>query len=178
VDLWPDLQVAGSSVTFFGCNIGTTSPSTGQPTVLADVVGGGTGASSEYDGLDGVDTYMSNVGLMPVEVLETNYQVRVLKTELIDGSGGIGQHHGGMGIRREYQILEHSQHATFYAEQTNPEFVALGRNGGGNGAPAKLTLLDQNGEIIPIPSKVSMDLEPGSVIRVETSGGGGFGSPE
>jgi N-methylhydantoinase B len=178
VDLWPDLQVAGSSVTFFGCNIGTTSPSTGQPTVLADVVGGGTGASSEYDGLDGVDTYMSNVGLMPVEVLETNYQVRVLKTELIDGSGGVGQHHGGMGIRREYQILEHSQHATFYAEQTNPEFVALGRNGGGDGAPAKLTLLDKNGDIVPIASKVSMDLEPGSVIRVETSGGGGFGLPE
>jgi N-methylhydantoinase B len=178
VNLWPQLQVAGSSVTFFGCNIGTTSPSTGQPTVLADVVGGGTGASADHDGLDGVDTYMSNVGLMPVEVLETNYQVRVLKTELIEGSGGSGLHHGGMGIRREYQILEHTQHATFYAEQTNPEFAALGSNGGEDGTPAKLTLLDPDGNIVAIPSKVSMDLAPGSIIRVETSGGGGFGKAE
>ena len=178
VELWPHLQVAGSSVTFFGVNIGTTSPSTGQSTVLSDVVGGGTGASFEHDGLDGVDTYMSNVGLMPIEVLETNYQVRVLKTELIDGSGGRGFRNGGMGIRREYQILDHTQHATFYAEQTNPEFVAQGRNGGENGQPSKLTLIDPNGQIIPIPSKVSMDLEPGSVLRIETSGGGGFGEKQ
>jgi N-methylhydantoinase B len=146
--------------------------------VLSDVVGGGTGASFEQDGLDGVDTYMSNVGLMPIEVLETNYQVRVLKTELIDGSGGRGIRNGGMGIRREYQILDHTQHATFYAEQTNPEFVAQGRNGGENGQPSKLTLIDPNGQIIPISSKVSMDLEPGSIIRIETSGGGGFGEKQ
>jgi N-methylhydantoinase B len=120
---------------------------------------------------------MSNVGLMPIEVLETNYQVRVLKTELIDGSGGSGLRNGGMGIRREYQILDHTQHATFYAEQTNPEFVAQGRNGGENGKPSKLTLLDPDGQIVPIPSKVSIDLEPGSIIRIETSGGGGFGEP-
>lgn len=177
VDLWPELTLASSSVTFFGCNIGTTSPSTGKPTVLADVVGGGTGASEDSDGFDGVDTYMSNVGLMPVEVLETNYQVRVLKTELIQGSGGKGEHRGGMGIHREYQILDHTQHATFYAEQTSSEFAASGSNGGGSGAPAKLTLLDPNGVAISIPSKVSLDLEPGTVIRIETSGGGGFGKP-
>jgi N-methylhydantoinase B len=86
-----------------------------------------------------------------------------LKTELIDGSGGRGFRTGGMGIRREYQILDHTQHATFYAEQTNPEFVAQGRNGGENGQPSKLTLIDPNGQIVPIPSKVSMDLEPGSM---------------
>jgi N-methylhydantoinase B len=40
-----------------------------------------------------------------------------------------------------------------------------------------LTLLDPDGQIVPIPSKVSMDLEPGSIIRIETSGGGGFGEP-
>jgi hypothetical protein len=41
--------------------------------VLSDILGGGTGAHAHGPGLDGVDTYMANVGLMPVEVAETNY---------------------------------------------------------------------------------------------------------
>ncbi len=50
---------------------------------MADVVGGGTGATPTGDGIDGVDTYMSNVGVMPAEVVETNYSIRVLKTEFL-----------------------------------------------------------------------------------------------
>ena len=46
------------------------------------------GGARDGPGLDGVDTYMANVGLMPVEVAEGNYSVRVLRTELIEGSEG------------------------------------------------------------------------------------------
>ncbi len=56
-------------------NLSSRSPSSGHRSVLSDVIGGGTGAHETGPGLDGVDTYMANVGLMPVEVAEANYSV-------------------------------------------------------------------------------------------------------
>ena len=175
-DLWPELGVASSTVSFFGLNIGSTSPRLGRFSVLADVVGGGTGATPESDGIDGVDTYMSNVGLMPAEVVETNYQVRLLRCELRPGSQGQGRHNGGMGLIREYEILDHPQRVTYYAEQTNPDFVPRGLKGGGNAAPSHISITSPDGSEGSVPMKGSIILEPGSVLRVETAGGGGWGS--
>jgi N-methylhydantoinase B/oxoprolinase/acetone carboxylase alpha subunit len=40
--------------------------------------------------------------------------VRVLRTELIPGSQGLGTFNGGLGIRREYLVLGAPQTATLY----------------------------------------------------------------
>ncbi len=175
--LWPDRAVASSTVAFFGMNLESVSPRTGSPSVMAEVVGGGTGAHPGGDGLDGVDTYMANVGLMPVEVAETGYSVRILRTELIPGSQGTGRYRGGLGIRREYQVLGRASVVTMYSEQTDPRFAPQGAMGGTDGRPSRITVFDPQGQQIPVTSKVTMVLEPGSVIRIETSGGGGFGDP-
>lgn len=176
-EIWPDRAVASSSVSFFCFNAGSTNPSTGLPSVMADVVGGGTGGTGDSDGLDGVDTYMSNVGVMPTEVVETNYNIRILKTEFIPGSQGAGMHSGGLGLRREYEILEHPQHVTFYAEQTDSRFAPEGASGGGGAQATTITVLGPDGTVIDNPRKTSRLLEPGTVVRVETAGGGGFGDP-
>ncbi len=173
--IWPEKAIGGSSVTFFGINIESVSLDTGHRSVLSDVVGGGTGAHRGADGIDGVDTYMSNVGLMPVETAEANYAVRIRRTELIPGSQGMGTFNGGMGLRREYEILDQPQRATFYAEQTDPRFAPGGVRGGTDAAPSRITLLDAQGKEMPVPQKTTMTLEPGWVVRIETSGGGGFG---
>lgn len=175
--LWPDRAVASSTVTFVGINISSRSPLTGHASVLSDVIGGGTGAHPEGRGLDGVDTYMANVGLMPVEVAEVNYSVRVRRTELIEGSEGTGLHDGGRGLRREYEILDRPEVVTFYAEQTDPRFRPGGAEGGGDGAPSRIVVFDPDGQEMALPQKATVELAPGSVLRVETSGGGGFGRP-
>jgi N-methylhydantoinase B len=144
---------------------------------MADVVGGGTGATPYGDGIDGVDTYMSNVGVMPAEVVETNYQIRVRRTEFLPGSQGLGEFNGGLGLRREYEILEHPQRVTFYSEQTDAAFAPTGANGGGNGSSTTITVIDPTGNTMVVPSKTSMTLEPGTIVRVETAGGGGYGDP-
>lgn len=176
-EIWPERAVASSTVSFFCFNAGSTSPLTGKPAVMADVVGGGTGATSTTDGLDGVDTYMSNVGVMPTEVAETNYNIRIRKTELLPGSQGRGKFHGGLGLRREYEILEHPQHVTFYAEQTDSRYAPQGTAGGAEGKATVITVIGPDGEEIPHPSKNSKLLEAGTVVRVETAGGGGYGDP-
>lgn len=176
-EIWPEKAVGASSVTFFAINIESISPVTGHPSVGSDVVGGGTGAHRGGDGIDGVDTYMSNVGLMPVEVAETNYSVRIERTELIPGSQGAGTFQGGMGLRRDYRLLDRPHRATIYGEQTNPEFRPRGVHGGGDATPTRITLFDPSGHRIPTPPKVSTTLEAGTLVRVETSGGGGYGPP-
>lgn len=176
--IWPDRAVASSTVSFFCFNAGSTSPLTGKPTVMADVVGGGTGATQHGDGLDGVDTYMSNVGVMPTEVVETNYNIRIRKTEFLPGSQGLGQFNGGLGLRREYEILEHPQHVTFYAEQTDARFSPQGASGGGEAAATTITVFDSEGNVLDTPKKTSKLLDPGTVVRVDTAGGGGFGRAE
>lgn len=178
-DMWPQAAVGSSTVSFFCCNIGSVSPVTGRPSVMADVVGGGTGATAIGDGIDGVDTYMSNVGVMPTEVVETNYSVRVLKSEFIPGSQGLGEHNGGLGLRREYQIIDVPQRVTFYSEQTHPDFAPRGANGGGDAKATTVTVVGPDGrEITGLADKASLTLEPGTVLRVETAGGGGYGNPQ
>lgn len=175
--IWPQKAAGSSTVTFVGMSIEGTSPKTGRTAILTDVVGGGTGGHRRDDGLDGVDTYLANVALLPVEVAETEYSMRILRSELIPGSQGLGAHNGGLGLRRDYQVLGAAHMATVYCEQTDPRFPPRGVAGGGPGAPTKLVIFGPDGEVIPTPSKVTMLLEPGSVVRVETSGGGGYGDP-
>lgn len=177
-ELWPHKAVASSTVTFFGMHLEGVSAITGSLSVMAEVVGGGAGAHAGADGLDGVDTYMSNVGLMPVEVAETTYAVRVLRTELIPGSQGLGTFNGGLGIRREYRVLDAPQTATVYAEQTDPRFRPRGARGGLEGAPSRITVTLPDGSLLPPLTKFTRRLPPGTIVRVETAGGGGFGDPD
>lgn len=174
-DLWPSRAVASSTVTFVGMNLSSRAPGSGRRSVLSDVMGGGTGAHPDGPGLDGVDTYMANVGLMPVEVAESNYSVRILRTELIVGSEGRGAHDGGRGLRREYLVLDRPEVVTFYAEQTDERFRPSGAAGGGDAAPSRITVLAPDGRPRDLPQKGTVQLEPGSVVRIETSGGGGYG---
>lgn len=175
-ELWPDRAVASSTVAFFCVNLESVSPVTGRSSVMADVVGGGTGASAHGDGIDGVDTYMSNVGLMPAEVVETNYRVRILRSELIPESRGMGRFQGGMGLRRDYQVLDHDVRATYYSEQTKADFAPQGRDGGTAGAPTRIWIINPDGRTTAAQSKASVILKAGTILRVETSGGGGYGS--
>ncbi|HEX6231120.1 MAG TPA: hydantoinase B/oxoprolinase family protein, partial [Actinomycetota bacterium] len=176
-ELWPEKAVASGTVTFFDVNLDSVSPRTGRSSVMMDVVGGGTGGHRSGDGLDGVDTYMSNVGLLPVEVAEGEFSVRIRRTELVPGSQGLGAHDGGLGLRREYEILDRPQIATIYGEQTDPRFPPRGIRGGGYARATRITVLDPEGRAMDLSSKVTRLLEPGTVIRVETSGGGGYGDP-
>ena len=71
--------------------------------VLQDILGGGTGGRRGLDGMNAVDTYVSNCGLLSAEVCETLYPWRVERTELIPDSAGAGRFRGGLGLRRTYR---------------------------------------------------------------------------
>lgn len=185
--LWPEVAVAGHFVGFFSIMAEGPSPRTGRPVVLQDVVGGGTGAHGPRrfpdgrlepggDGLDGVDTHLSNVGLLSAEVCELEYPWRLIRSELIGGSAGRGRWSGGRGLRRTYEVRAVAQSVVLYCEQTDPRFRPWGAAGGEDGTPTRLIVRDPSGRRIRVRGKGTLRLEPGSTVTIETGGGGGYGS--
>ncbi|HEX3721279.1 MAG TPA: hydantoinase B/oxoprolinase family protein, partial [Nitrolancea sp.] len=94
-----------------GSNASTTyagvDPRTGQYYSYLETIGGGFGARATKDGLDGVQTHITNTSNLPVESLEVEYPLRVERYELVQDSGGPGRWRGGMAIRRDVRVLDH-----------------------------------------------------------------------
>src|SRR5205807_646520 len=67
--------------------------------------GGGEGGSAGRDGTNAIRVHMSNVMNTPVEVIESEYPLRVECCELRPDSAGMGRHRGGVGLRRAYRLL-------------------------------------------------------------------------
>ncbi|HEY7420797.1 MAG TPA: hydantoinase B/oxoprolinase family protein [Gaiellaceae bacterium] len=132
--------------------------------------GGGQGACPDADGPSGVHVAMSNTLATPVEALELQYPLRVERWQLRRGSGGAGAHRGGDGVVRELSVLEDCRLSVLAERRRQPP---PGRAGGEDGARGR-TLV--NGE--EQPPKLTRQLHSGDVVRVETPGGGGHGTPE
>ena len=111
---------------------------------------------------------MSNTLTTPVEALELAHPLRVRRYALRVGSGGRGRFGGGDGLIRELETLEACRLSILSDRRRHPP---AGAHGGSDGAPGRNLL---NG--VEVPGKAMLDLEPGDVVRVETPGGGGFGS--
>ncbi len=133
-----------------------------------ETIGGGQGACPDADGPSGVHVAMSNTLSTPTEALELAYPLRVERHALRLGSGGEGRQRGGDGVVRELRALE-PMHLSLLSQRRR--VAPAGAAGGGDGAPARNLL---NGEALP--PFASRELAAGDVVRIETPGGGGYGS--
>jgi N-methylhydantoinase B len=132
-----------------------------------ETLGGGQGADQDADGPSAVHVAMSNTLNTPIEALEREFPLRVLRYALRRGSGGAGLHRGGDGVIREIEALAGM---TFSLIGERRRRGPRGAAGGDDGAPGR-DLLD--GE--PLPGKTTGSLRAGQRLRIETPGGGGFG---
>ncbi|HTR73106.1 MAG TPA: hydantoinase B/oxoprolinase family protein [Solirubrobacteraceae bacterium] len=132
-----------------------------------ETTGGGQGACPDADGPSGVHVAMSNTMNTPVEALEQEFPVRVLRYGLRCGSGGLGAHRGGDGVVREIEALQEMAYSLIADRRRHGP---RGAAGGGDGLPGRDRL---DGE--PIDSKSTGFLEPGARLCIETPGGGGHG---
>lgn len=154
------------------------SPKSGDGVVLLANVAGGAGATASHDGADAVDVHMANCSLIPAEIIESNYELRIEQYSLIADSGGAGKYRGGLGIRADYRnISEQPLRFLSEAEQTNPAFAPEGLAGGGAGASASLVLITADGVEHERPSKGQGVAQPGEIVSLRAGGGGGYGDP-
>ena len=145
----------------------------GAPFAYYETIAGGTGAGPGSDGRNATHSHMTNTLNTPVEVLEHVYPVRVHRYALRRGSGGRGQFHGGDGIIREIEMLVDAQVAVLSDRRKVPPY---GLSGGSPGAAGKTEVV-AGGRVRRLPSKCSFHASAGTIIRIETPGGGGWGTP-
>jgi N-methylhydantoinase B len=155
-------------------SIGYTKGRTGEPTVQYELMVTSLGGTSTHDGTSLVLPMNHFTPGTPVEIIETEYPVMVQRFDLWRDSAGPGRHRGGIGHVREYRILVD---CILTARTSNHRQGASGLDGG-KGPLLSRTVLDPG-----TPQEAEMDcmetriVPAGTVVRLEQTGGGGFGDP-
>jgi N-methylhydantoinase B len=169
----PDRIPAAASGTMNNLTIGGIDPRTNAPFAYYETIAGGMGARPSKNGVSGVHTHMTNSLNTPAEALEYTYPLRVRQYSLRPNTGGAGKYKGGDGIIREIEVLTDCE-VTMLADRRI--HGTWGLNGGNNGATGKTTVIRSNGTVEEMPGKFSTRLHKGERIRIETPGGGGWGT--
>jgi N-methylhydantoinase B len=147
----------------------------GSPFFFYETHGGGEGGTAWRDGTSGVRVHMSNVMNTPIEVVETEYPLRIEEYALRPGSAGRGKFRGGLGLRRAYRILADDAQATTMIERA--VVPPWGLAGGAAGDTFRITL-KRHGETRSVRGKETVVLRRGDLFVLDTCGGGGVGHPE
>ncbi len=160
--------VASSQGTMNNVLIGATGD---RPFTFYETIGGGEGGSPWRPGMSGVHTHMTNTANTPIESLESEYPLRVHRLSLRRGSGGTGANAGGDGITKEVEVLAERAVLTLLSDRRRS-----GPPGGGGGGPAEpgSNTLVRGGKERGLPSKCTVEVFKGDLLRVETPGGGGW----
>jgi N-methylhydantoinase B len=172
--LVPNRQTAGTGGVG-GIMIGGKH-SNGKPFVQYEVIGSAYGARTGKDGVSGTSVLLDNARTAPIEVLEAEFPTRVRRFELIQDSGGPGRFRGGLGIRREYEIL--APEAQFNLRGGKHSIPAHGIDGGAPGRVGACIVNPRTEKEKRMPGRFAgLYLGPGDVVCLEKSGGGGLGDP-
>jgi N-methylhydantoinase B len=146
--------------------------------VTGDLLAGGSGAARGHDGVDAIETDATNCMSVPAEAMELEAPIRVNRCELRRDTGGRGQWRGGLGLLKEFEILDDVRGPVSFSHRGERHFrPAAGARGGDPGGLAHSTILRASGAVETIPSKIVTSLVPGDRVIVGTAGGGGWGSP-
>lgn len=152
-----------------------TDPRTNGYFVNYETIAGGMGARPYRDGVDAVRVHASGASNLPVEALEHAYPFRIERYALWDGSGGAGKFRGGTGVIRDYRILADDVTVSLSSERQH--VAAAGADGGEAGRLGAFILNPGMPGERKLPAAAGdVPLPRGSVLRIATPGGGGYGS--
>lgn len=139
-----------------------------------ETICGGSGASSDFDGIDAIHTHMTNSRLTDPEILEWRFPVLLESFTIRPNSGGTGKHSGGNGIVRRIRFLEPMTAAILSNRRVVPPF---GLHGGHPGKLGLNLIQRQNGTIELLGGTAIAHMNAEDVFIIKTPGGGGWGNP-
>jgi N-methylhydantoinase B len=142
--------------------------------VQYELFGSALGARAGRDGVNAVAVHVGNSRATPVEILESEFPVRLRKFELRADSGGAGRWRGGLGAVREYELLDNARlSARMDRHTTSPR----GLDGGHPGRPGAL-IVNPGTKERRLPARSGdVEVRAGDILRLERPGGGGLGDP-
>jgi len=146
----------------------------GNDYLMREVLGGGSGGRYYADGEDTIHVVPDSRNL-PTEFTESRFPFIVERLGLTVDSGGAGRYRGGLGYEKHLRMLKD---AHFMSIADRSILACWGVKGGKAGAPFQVTI-DLGG-----PDEREVDaladaefVKAGQVIRIRTTGGGGWGDP-
>ena len=150
----------------------------GSRYVMFSFFGGGLGGNPETDGLNHGNNPISMATIPPAEILEASYPVMFTQWALRPDSAGAGMHRGGLGAIYEIEALSPTGADVFLLGERG-KFAPFGVNGG---TPAALNEFhwqtDEGEKTPPMASKIAdVKIKRGQRVRLQSPGGGGWGSP-
>lgn len=145
---------------------------TGKSFTYYETIGGGTGSGTNYRGISGVHSHMTNTLNTPIEALELAYPLRVNRYEFRIPSGGQGKIPGGHGLIREIECLTD---AIVSLQTERRKLAPYGLHGGSDGAKGLNIKRKPNNEEIELPGRAIVNFKMGEILVINTPGGGGYG---
>jgi 5-oxoprolinase (ATP-hydrolysing) len=139
-----------------------------------ETIGGGCGAGPGFPGGSAVQSHMTNSRLTDPEVLEARLPVRLEQFAIRRGSGGRGRWPGGDGVIRQLRFVEPMVVSLISGSR---RVAPPGLAGGGAGSTGHNSLISHDGLATALPGCFVRQFRAGEALRIETPGGGGFGTP-
>ncbi|MEA2985094.1 MAG: N-methylhydantoinase [Alphaproteobacteria bacterium] len=158
---------------------GSTLPSfggyeDGKPFVFAETFMGTWGAAGDHDGQEGVPHMGANQSNVPVEMIEANYPLRILRYGIVPDTGGAGKYRGGNALTRDYEFL--GQAGVFSLRTDKRAFPPHGLFGGNPGdAPVNVLVSSTGTRELPVLVTEPIHLRKGDIFHHITPSGGGYG---
>jgi N-methylhydantoinase B len=173
----PEKVIAASSGQVNIMYVGGVDPASGESYVgyIAVPWAGGMGARPDQDGLDVIETDLTNSLNYPTEAAEGDLPMRLRWVRLWLDSGGAGRYRGGLGYEAEVEWLRGE--GTLSVRRDRHRTGPWGLFGGQAAPPCRTLLIHPDGSEEEVPSKKVLTIRAGDVMRVWTSGGGGYGDP-
>jgi N-methylhydantoinase B/oxoprolinase/acetone carboxylase alpha subunit len=181
----PENAIGGtmSDVNWLVCAV--TDPDTRQQAIFSDLPAGGWGGLSDQDGASVRFDPTGNCMNLSAEVAELFFPVIYEAFDIRTDSAGPGTHRGGLGARLQFRF---QGDAELSIETSRTISGSPGVEGGKESPVQKLYKIDADGSSEVIggwcddgswrnPLLAAHRFQPGEAFRIETTGGGGWGSP-
>jgi N-methylhydantoinase B len=171
----PNRMPAANSGTLLVMAFGGTDLATGRPFVASELAAGGMGARPQKDGIDVIETDVSNCMNIPIEALEMNFPLRVRHSGLWGDSAGAGKFRGGLGLEKIFEATTTDVTVSHRGERFST--APWGLLGGQPARSGRAFVVRKDGSREEIASKQMLTLRPGDQLWEYVAGGAGYGDP-
>jgi len=144
----------------------------GKSWAFYETIAVGLGGRKNMDGIDGIQSNMTNTMNTPIEEIERSIPLLITRYEYRADSSGAGKYRGGSGVIRSFRMTSESTIFTVLAgrERHGP----WGLFGGEEGEKTQVFLQRKNRRQ-RISTKETLRLKKDDEIQIYTAGGGGYG---
>ena len=171
---FPERLPAGTKGMMCQVGFGSLDLARGSYSCFYEALAGGYGGRKGSDGPDAVQAHGQNTENAPIEETELNYPVQIAQLSLVEDSGGPGRFRGGLGLRKDFRVLQPTTFTVLADRDRKGPWGALG----GHDARVAEYVLIRDGVETRVGSKSTTELLAGDILSVRSCGGGGYGPPE